>query len=522
MKASRRKIEENDKKTININIVMSILMVGILSFVSVGYALYGQILNTRGTISFGTQGKIAITNVTLVSSKNVKDGSIPSFTDDSVDFNLVFEKGEGSLENSYQAVYDISIKNDTFYDYEFNLANFQPVIKNSSGINVDSSYLSTSLDGIALGDVIKAGETVNFTLTLDFNPEDDDTYTVDGNMNTDLSEEPHGSIIGSIPEGASGDLRESLGNDLAEFTITVINSYQSARTFTLNVADASHFQLVNSSGAALGAFTIEGGTTNTYTFYVKRAAGAVYLTESLTTGISLSYNEASNVACGSITLLVDEQEAEDQTPPIISNVTATINNATSDDTSNNNVGSVTVTWNGEDAESGVKKYYVIAQSNSETKTYETTDNNTTLTINGLADGSYTFKVYGENNHGYKASDSDISGANTGSGYCSKSSSYTFDWHYDVSLSNRSQNIRALSNTKVNRGYDYTTTLSPSNSNYSLSSTITVTMGGSSITSGTTAGHYRFTSSSGALTVYGVTGDVVITASASGGTSPCGG
>lgn len=515
----------NDKKAIKINIIMSVLIVAILSFISVGFALYGQTLNARGDVSLGLQGKIAITDVTLTSSTNVRSDSIPSFTDDSVDFNLTFEKGEGATEPNYQAVYSITINNGTFYDYEFNLANFQPVITNSSGIDVDPSYLTLSLNGINIGDMIPAGEAVTFTLTLDFNPAEDDTYSVDGGLETDLTEEPHGSLIGSIPEGASGDLRASLGNDITSFTVTVINSYQTQRTFSLNINDTSHFQLVNSDGTALGNFTINGGTTETYTFYVKRADGAIFTRDSLTTSVHLSYSENPNVSCGNITLLVDALEEKDETPPLVSNVTAVINNATSSDTSATDVGSVTVSWNGVDAESGVKKYYVVAQNSSGSTTYETTDDSTSLTITGLTDGSYTFKVYGENNDGYKASDEAIARPTTGESTCSISSSYSFDWHYTVSFSSDTSNMRALSTTAVNRGYNYNVTLR-ANTNYTLPSSLDyVTMDGTQIasTTGTEAGRYRYTSSSGAFYVYSATGDIVIKATpTSSGGGGCGG
>ena len=74
----KRKVKEklNDKKTIKINIAMSILLIVVLSFISLGYALYGQTLNMSGTSTLGLQGKIAITDVTLTSSKNVRSGSI--------------------------------------------------------------------------------------------------------------------------------------------------------------------------------------------------------------------------------------------------------------------------------------------------------------------------------------------------------------------------------------------------------------------------------------------------------------
>lgn len=518
MQSKKLKIKKNDKKAVNINIAMSILLVVVLSFISIGYALYGQILNVNGNVTFKPQGKIAITNVELISSVNVKDGSIPTFTDNSIDFNLSFEKAEGATENNYQAIYQITIENDTFYDFSFELDNFQPTIKNSSGEVVDSTYLTTTFDGITLGEKIPAMETVTFNLIFDFNPQDDDTYTVDGNLNTDLQEEPHGSLMGSVPNGATGDLKESLNHDITQFSLTVINTFQSPREFTINISDTSHFAVVDASGNSLGSLTINGGTTETYNFYVKRVDGAVFAVDTFETGIYLSYSESQNVVCGNVTITVDAEDTEDRTPPQISNVTATINNATSSDTSDNKVGSVTLNWTGVDAESGVKKYYVIVASSSETKTYETEDSNATITITGLADDTYTFKVYGENNHGYKASNSDIAGATSAAGACSISENNKFSWHYTVAYSQSSQYMKTLSNTKVNRGYNYTTTLqtnaNTSTYTYSLPNSITVTMGGASISSGTTNGRYQYSNTSGSFTVYGVTGNIQITARAS--------
>ncbi len=153
MKKITRKRIENDKKTVKVNIAMSVLFIVVLSFISLGYALYGQTVNITGSSSFGTQGVIAITDVTLTSSKNVRSDSIPEHTADAIDFNLTFEKAQGSTETDYQAVYSISIDNGTFYDYDFSLAAFQPIITNSrTGENVDPSALSYKLEGINLGD----------------------------------------------------------------------------------------------------------------------------------------------------------------------------------------------------------------------------------------------------------------------------------------------------------------------------------------------------------------------------------
>ena len=530
MKKKSMKEKINDKKTIKINIAMSILLVVVLSFISLGYALYGQTLNITGSYTFGLQGKIAITDITLTSSKNVRSDSIPEFTDDSVDFNLTFEKAEGSTEPNYQAVYSITIDNGTFYNYDFNLANFQPIIKNSSGVNVDPSYLNYTLEGINLGDSIPAGESVTFTLIMDFTPEEDDTYSVDGEMGTDLVEQPHGTVLGSVPENFEGNLKKSEDKNIVELPVTVINSYQTPRTFSLQITDTSHFQLVDSNGNALSSLTINAGTTQVFTIYVKRVETAKFLSASFTPNIQLSYAEGSNINCGSITLLVDEEDDDDITPPEVSNITVTTNDATSETTTNNNVGSVTLNWTGIDAESGVEKYYVILYkgNNATGTTYETADSNPQLTITGLEDGNYWFKVYGENKQHYKPSASEIESCNNN--YCSKTTSSSYTWHFTIILSDNSSNIKSISPTAVNRGKNVTVTISPNTytdqqcgqtttNYYTISTSITVTMGGTRMTSGNGRGQYQFSRTTsgnynGTLNLYGVTGNIEITATAS--------
>lgn len=527
----KRKVKEklNDKKTIKINIAMSILLIVVLSFISLGYALYGQTLNMSGTSTLGLQGKIAITDVTLTSSKNVRSGSIPQFTDDSVDFNLVFEKAEGSTETDYQAVYSVTIDNDTFYDYDFNLANFQPTITNSAEDEIDSSYLTFELEGINLGDSIPAGESVTFTLILNFDPPTDDTYTIDGNLDTNNEEQPHGSVIGAIDDNLSIDLRESENHNLEAITVSVINSFQSPRTITFGITDSSHFELVDSSGNALGSYTINAGETKDYTIYVKRVADAAFSQEYFNTNITLSYGNVVNSNCGAVTIRVDEQELVDNTPPQISNLSVTINDATSETTTNANVGSVTLNWTGTEAESAVKKYYVLVYKGTSTTptVYETTDNNPQYTITGLSDDSYYFKVYGENTQDIKPTDTQISSCNDS--YCAKTSSTQYKWHFTISLTNDSTNIDSISPTAVNRGKNATVTLTPATSSqggcggttsyYTISNNITVKMNGNTMTTGTGAGQYQFLvatsgNKAGTLRLYGITGDVTVKATAS--------
>ena len=526
-----KKKEKNDKKTIKINIAMSMLFIVVLSFISLGYALYGQVLNVSGSSTLGMQGEIAITDVSLISSKNVRAGSVPSYTKDSIDFNLTFEKAEGSTETDYQAVYSITIDNGTFYDYDFNLATFQPVITNSTtGENVDQSRLSYTLGGITLGDPIPKGETVTFTITMDFNPPDDGTYGVEGNMGTELEEQPHGSVLGAIPDNSTADLRESENNNLVPITVTVINSYQSPRTFTLGISDSSHFELVDSNGNALSGITIQGGETVPYTIYVKRVDNAIFSQEYFTTNITLSYADVLNSDCGNITIRVDKQVVVDTTPPEITNLTVTINDATSDTTTDLNVGSLTLNWRGIEAETAVKKYYIVIYKDGtqlgDVRNTEDLNPENPLTpqatFTGLADGNYSFKVYGENSQNIMPDPTQISSCNNN--YCSQTTSTQYKWHYTISLT-ESQNV-SISPTAVNRGKNVQVTITPgtyttdngcggtTTNTYTLSDTITVKMNETEISQGTGAGQYGYTRTTtgdktGTLNLYGVTGNVTV-------------
>ena len=533
MKVNTNNKKANDKETVRINIGVSILLAVVLSFISVGYAIYGQRLGMLGNVTFqNNQGVVAITDVTFVTSSSYNSSANPAFTDDSIDFNLTYEKEQGTTHNDYRAVFEVTIDNDTYYDYAFDLAHFQPVIQNSQGVDVDRSYLQVYLaaDGPQLGDSIPAGESITFQIYMDFNPPVDDTYTVGGEMNTELEEQPHGSVMGSIPQNSSGNLQESLNHDIVSFTVDVINTYQSQRTFTLSISDTTHFQLVNQNGTPLSSFTIDASTEQTYTFYVMRVSNAVYANSTYDVTITLIYNEGTDI-CGSIELVVDEAQIEDTTPPRISNVLATIADASSCDTSATTMGQVTVTWNSTIPDSGIKKFYVISHNTSTNVTSSPQDAGTnynsetgkySYTFSGLAAGSYYFEVYGINNDGYGGSSTEI--ANYGATNGPNGTSYT--WQYTVSLTGDSE-MTTFSNGKVNRGCTYTGTLNAKtedSSNYyyvpTTSSGITVTVGTTTYNAATSStpqeGYFYYpsvasSSTSATIYVYYVRGTVTITA-----------
>lgn len=529
MKVNTNNRKRNDKETVKINIGVSILLAVVLSFISVGYAVYGQKVNIFGNVTFlNNQGVVAISGITFVTTESYNSSAVPAFSDDSIDFNLTFAKEAGTTHSDYRAVFEVTIDNDTWYDYAFNLANFQPVIQNSQGIDVDPSYLNIYLaeDGPQLGDSIPAGESITFQIYMDFNPPVDDTYTVEGNMGTDLEEQPHGSVIGTITGNDTGDLRESLNHNIASFTVDVINSYQSTRTFTLSISDPSHFQLVNSDGTALSSFTIASGTEQTYTFYVKRVANAVYAISSYTVGITLAYNEGSD-PCGNITLTVDESQMDDTIPPKISDLTVTLGNATSCDTSLTNIGAITLEWKSTIPASGIDTFYATAYDSNNIvtgpqdagKNYNQTTQKYSYTFSGLANSeTYYFQVYGQNGDGYGDSSQEIAN------YGAITSSQQYYWKFAVNITGT--NIQAVSNDRVNKGCTYNKTInaksSSGNTTYYVSSSsndVTAKMGDQTLThstTNTTQGYYKYTPSSNnnptsaSISVYDANGKIDIT------------
>ena len=522
----------NDKETVKINMGVSILLAVVLSFISIGYAVYGQKVNILGNVTFeNNQGDVLITNVTFLSSLSYNSSANPAVSEDgqSIDFNLTYAKEAGATETDYRAVFEVTIENDTYYDYGFNLANFQPVIKNSSGIPVEDEinvYLSE--DGPQLGDTIPAGESITFKVYMDFAPTEDDTYTVDGEMNTDLEEQPHGSIVGSIPQNSSGNLQESLGNDIAAFTIEAINTYSSQKTFTLSLSDPTHFKLVNQDGTPLNSFTIPAHEDETYTFYVARVPDAIYANSTFELTVNLVYDEGSHDS-GTIELIVDEAEIEDMIPPKISNVTATIADASSCTTSETTMGQVTVEWNSTIPDSGIKNFYVISHNTStgetsEAQTAGTNYNNSTgkysYIFTGLTAGSYSFEVYGVNNDEHGETSAEIAE------YGATSDSDSYNWQYTVSLTGN-EYMQTFSNGKVNRGCTYTGTLNAKSDDSSYyyyvptrANNVSVTVGSTSYSSTTSTtpaeNAFRYpnvnsNSTSATIYVYYVRGNVQIEA-----------
>lgn len=492
-----KKLKKDDKdyKSIIANRIIGLLVFAVIFSLTIGYALYTQVLSLDGTVAVKTQGDFYISRVELVNSSNVDTTQTPTHTDNTIDFNLIFT-GAG-LEADYTAVYEIDVNNDTFYDQTFNGFAFVPTIYNADNEEISSDNFTISVSGCD-DYIFHKLSTTTVTVTFHYVPTDNSTsYIVDGEGTIDSTEKPEGNLVGTVSP-TSGDLTGT--NDLAQFTISALNTYTTNREFTLELNNPN-FVVCDSTGNTNVSFNIGSNTEDTFTFYIKKADDSNFSTNSYNVSVTLVSPNIPRANAGTVTLAVDETPSFiDTLPPVISNVQAEVKN---------NNGQIDLTWGASD-DSNIGGYTVIAyKEGNEIGRYNTTTQSYSFT--GLSEGNYYFKVFGTDEYGNTPGDADIINANANSGYCSMSNIVEAKWTFTVTY-----NLTRLTATNgtVNRGQTYTGTLNTytqgNNTYYAPEALTSVTMGGTTLSTS----DYTYTRNNngvGTITIPNVTGNVVITA-----------
>ncbi len=482
----------------------------VLAFMTIGFAAYGQILDFSGIVTLQPQGSVRITDVTFDSTNSKNATSAPTFTDTTIDFNLSFTVPRRQTEqSSYIAIYSVTIQNDTFYNQVFSVDNYVPTVS-QNGQTLTDADINFALDGITNGDTIPEGESVTFSVIISFVLTEDETgtFTVDDDLVVSFNSEQTGQLFASISSSTTGDLRSP--NTRAAFTVSVINTFDYSRDFTLTLANSSGFYLADTNGAQSPTFTIGAKTTQEYTVYVYPLdSTAQYSSSYVRANIFLQSSGIADINAGRITLLVDQEVIiTDTEAPVVSDLLATQQNVD---------GEVLLTWSATD-ESTINNFTIQVYSGSTTSgtlmnTITTTDDETSYTLAGLDDGDYYFVIYGTDAHGNTATSSEITSASTSSGHATRTDSATFSWTYSITY-NLSSVSSSNSATSIKIGQTYTTTLRVTSlwqdsSSYPSSSNVSVTMGGKALTQNT---DYTYNTSTGALSVPNVTGSLVIKAS----------
>ncbi len=483
--------------------ILIVLFLGCLIFITVGFALLNSSLDLSGSATIKPDGKVYISNVQVYGTLRNASAS-PTFTDTTIDFNLQFMNANQNQNNpnDYVANFKVTITNDSSYDYEYYMPDYTPTV---FGINTnqyyDSSLVGYTISGISIGDTIPSNSSVDIIIYFSFtNPiSDREIFVIDGDFEPNLVEDTQASLIGTVVDSI-GDLTGS--NTLAAYTINVINTYNVNQSFTLSTPDSAKFLVVDAQENTGTSYTIAGNSSQSFTFYLKKAPNAEYGVNSQRVNISFTPTGGTTQNAGKVTALVDRNVFyKDEEAPVISNVRATIQNT---------VGSVLVEWDATDnMVEGTYTVVIFNSNNTEIDRQSTTDANHSLTVTGLNDGNYYFVVYGTDAEGNEATPSEITGATTGSGHASRNATAEYDWHFQVTYNLTSLNASPKPNS-VNRGDTFSTTLTATGLNNQRPESVTVTMGG------VTPNNYSYSSSSGALSIPNVTGDIVITASATSG------
>ena len=434
-------------------------------------------------------GTVQITGVSYVSGTNVQGTPSPSVDNDgNVDFDLTFQ---GGLDNTdtLQAIYRLTVTNTSHSDYIFTPPVSNLKLRISENEVRDISY---ELSGIAAGDTIPALSSVSFNIILNADYVSGE-HSAEGGIEVEPVNQTLPSLIGSIYGSNTGDL--SGNNTLTSFQIEVESTFEESKIFTINSL-SSDFEIVDSNGNALGSQTIAANTTNTYTFYMKKASGAAFASETTTAGITINYDSTyTNV--GEVKIKVDrDQSYVDNQAPTISGVTITKNKTA--------VGEATLTWSGTD-NVGVASYGIYKCTTSSCDNMISVSGTTnSYTFTGMGDGTYYFVVVGYDDEGNTATQTQIDEANQNPGPASGTTNTELKWTYSVTWDITNGGMSTSSNS-VQAGGTWEGTITKNDSNYTLPNKngVSIKMDGETYT--------NFDYSNGKITIQNVSGDIEITA-----------
>lgn len=462
-------------------ILVTLVFLFLFFTMSIGYALYSARINTNGTATFIKNGEITISSAVLTSYENLLNPANPTVDGRSISFNLNFNvaRTDEALNDEYSATYQITISNDSVFDYTFSSADFAPSLSTQNEEDIEISYF---LDGITMGEVIPSKDTKTFYLTISMVPNNSGNYNVSGDVEIGLEQEQTtGSLLGSIPSNLTGDL---VNNTTVAIDTTVINSYTEAKTFDIVVTNNS-FELVDVNGNPLTSYTVNANGEAHNTVYVKIKSGARFASSNQNLNIFLSHDGELN-SMGMIRLTVPrDANLVDTTPPTISNVVGTFQSTR---------GNVLVTFNASD-NVGINKFILeVYKDNTLIDTKELGPDVREYMVTNLSDGNYYFKVTVEDTSGFTASAS--------------STAREYKWTINVTINITQGGPNG--NSTMYYGNTFTTTITANNGR-TLPNNLTITMGGTNLTNN----QYTYNNNNGSLRIPNVTGDLNISGATGG-------
>ena len=468
-------------------ISVSVLIMG------VGYATVNDVtLSVNGSASADDNGIVKITNVALTNSSNVT-ASAPSWTDTDVSFSITFRlsNNDSSATDEHSATYHITILNDSIQSYVFSSDVFNPTITVTQVPRNETLNYSYEIIGLTLGEEIPAKTSKEFDVKVYLFPSGGaGTYSINADVEVGTEENNDGVLNGSINAPNTGDLSGS--NTLAHFSANIMNSYQSAKQFTLTVNN-NNFEIVDQNGNPFSnPFSINASTqSQTYDFYIKIKNNATFPNDTQRFNVILNPTDDSPITIGTVAITVDvDPSLTDYDPPTITSFTATKGNTTK---------TITLNWAATDTY-GVDHYNLYMYNNNNTLVSQQLNiTNTTYTFDNLSNGTYNFKLEA------------VDGSDNMSSQTIANTAYTWTYTVTITCNNCSANPNGGT---VEAGATYTTTFSGTG-NYNAPNNITSIYMYDSSTgteSQLTNGQYTYSTNNRRLTINNVTGNIRITAS----------
>src|SRR5574344_560570 len=470
----------------NKSILLASIVVFLACSITIGYAAYGELLTLGITVYVPKAETIEIDSITLLENSNLSNnGATASLKN--ININDTFMC---TSENCY-ALYEVQMTNNSNLDYIYSGNNTENNI--TSSILDDTAELNVTFEDIDNGLLIPSGESVVFKVRVvinNFNSEA--TYQISINSNLNFTVETSGNIVASL-NTSSIDLRN---NQTASVSIEVINTYSYARSFTISQTNNN---LILNNGQNI-VYTIAANATESYTITIKPSLEAIFLTTQETTSINMTPTYLSTINVGNLNVTVDEYVEPDTEIPTVGNASLAITDT---------VGQFNASWNRIDSEgTSIVNYNLKLYTSDGTLATEinTNSSSTIYTFTNMAENQYYLIVSGEDEAGNNGLAS-MSTATTENGYATKSLTVNMKWTFSVTYSLRGATSSGASTAQLHTSYSATVSNS---SGYTLPSSITITMGGNTLTSGS---DYTYSSSNGEITINSVTGDIVITVKA---------
>lgn len=526
-------------KNLLVGVIFSIVIISL----TVGYAVFYRDLGLNGNI---TLSKLEPLNIVSINLDNTSlDNSLSAFgtlsldDKDNIVLNYNFSVNNDTVQ--YQATYLVSIYNPNGSTMTFTGIDFNPVYEitngNEDNTEVDINYyidLHNSNNSVLPGGDIPGESTgvVAIVLSIRVSTTEDVTIGVSGEGEASGAAKNEGALTGTFVSNINSvDL--SGDNTGVCFDVEVINTYDYTRNVTFSSSN-SNFILTNSSGGAasfdIGAPDELDPSANDKTFNIcmKLKGEPKFLSDNVNTSIVMKSEGLSNRNIKTLNVKVDKYEEPivDNHAPEVGNVSFTVGNY---NTSNNSL-PINITWdllNENENDTAVNNYYValydasnnniignIMETGSGTTSYTYTLDNNTLASNEsnmvTNNHNYYFRVYGMDDAGNVGTDN-----TTGSSACSGSNNCkSLKWKFNIDTSGLT-NMSLSGGTTVYKGNTYSGTLTAS-TNYVLPETLTsVTMGGNNLASGNNG--YTYNQANGTFSInVSITGDIVITGSATAG------